>query len=90
MKSLMNLQERKMLDRYALSQFAEAITNVYSKEEMEDTEFLFNLETISAFHVVDQLIDFAANSAEIAAPYSGESISRCLSIWSAMPLIRVR
>lgn len=57
--------------RYALSKFAEAITNVYSKEEMEDTEFLFNLETISAYQVVDQLIDFAANSAEIAGPVFG-------------------
>src|SRR5579864_4197037 len=41
---------------YALSKFIDAKNIVYSAEEQEDTDFLFNLETEGAFHNLGKLV----------------------------------
>ena len=45
---------------YALSKFIDSKNKVYFKEEQENTQFLFNLETEYAFSRVNELVEMAA------------------------------
>src|SRR6476619_5252991 len=47
---------------YALSKFIAAKNAVYLEEEREDTDFLFNIETITAYENLEGLVALAAES----------------------------
>ena len=44
---------------YALSKFIDAKNTIYSKTDQEDCDFLFNLESITAFNQVDDMLKMA-------------------------------
>jgi|SRR6056300_380182 len=50
---------------YALKKFQGAINQVYSPSDIEDTEFLFNLETISAYRNIEPLSDAVKSASNI-------------------------
>ena len=50
---------------YALSKFSDAINSIYQSDELDDTSFLFNLETSLSFESRVDLADMASESAAI-------------------------
>jgi len=47
---------------YALSKFIDAKNKVYSPDQQADTDFLFNIETITAFENIHAMMDLAKSS----------------------------
>jgi hypothetical protein len=47
---------------YALSKYIAAKGKVFSDEEQEDVAFLFNMETITAYNHLDEMVSIAASS----------------------------
>ncbi len=67
---------------YALSKFVDAKNAVYSADDQIDTDFLFNLETESAYHILDSLVAEAAKSQGVEGVVFGRvdfSLSKNLS-----------
>ena len=47
---------------YSLSKYSDAVSKVYDEDERQDTEFLFNVETKTAYANGEEIIDFAKRS----------------------------
>ncbi|MFK5893973.1 MAG: aldolase/citrate lyase family protein [Pseudomonadota bacterium] len=47
---------------YAVKKYIEACEKVYSKDEFIDTDFLFNLETITSYNNVEEILSIASAS----------------------------
>ncbi len=67
---------------YALSKFIDSKNKTYSHEEQENTQFLFNLETLDAFKRVDELMEMAARENGVAGVVFGRTDFSLSHGWS--------
>lgn len=58
---------------YALKKFCDTIHKVYPSEEVQEVDFLFNLETIQAYNFFDDIVQVAINSPVIAGVVFGRT-----------------
>jgi hypothetical protein len=56
---------------YALRKFIEAKNKVYTKDQQDDTDFLFNLETITSLNCQDALVEVAKTENGVAGVVFG-------------------
>ena len=56
---------------YALSKFIEAKNKIYSKEEREDTDFVFNIETITSFNHLEEMARISSQDDALAGMVFG-------------------
>ncbi len=50
---------------YALQKYILAVNKVYSKDQQDSTEFLYNVETINTYNVLNEMTETAKNAPEI-------------------------
>lgn len=67
---------------YALSKFIDAKNKVYNAEEMQDTQFLFNLETISGFNALEGMAATARAPGGVAGVVFGRVDFSLSNGWS--------
>jgi hypothetical protein len=58
---------------YALKKYVDAIYKVYSPDELEETNFLFNMETIQAYKVFDDILKIALSNPVITGVVFGRT-----------------
>lgn len=58
---------------YALTKYAAAVNKAYAEDELNDTDFLWNVETTTGFSNLDQMLDVAAKNKCLAGIVFGRS-----------------
>lgn len=58
---------------YALKKFMDTINKVYPSDEIDEVDFLFNLETIQAYNLFDSILDVALSHSVIAGVVFGRT-----------------
>lgn len=58
---------------YALKKFVDTIKRVYPSDELNEVDFLFNLETIQAYNMLESILEVALSNAVIAGVVFGRT-----------------
>ena len=58
---------------YALQKYSSTISKVFPADEIEETDFLFNIETIQAFKLIDEIYETAINFKHISGAVFGRT-----------------